>query len=108
MSRVVLSPVSAEALRILGSSIRAGRLRRHWTVENLAERVGVSSPTMVKVERGDPTVAVGTMFEAAALVGVTLFEVADDERARYGLLKRTELALLPATARPARTVNDDF
>ena len=104
----MLSQTSLEALSILGSSIRAGRLSRRWTVDNLAERVGVSRPTMIKVERGDPTVAIGTMFEAAVLVGVTLFDVSSDERARYDLLKRTELALLPAAARPLRNNNDDF
>lgn len=108
MSRRPLSPASAEALDILGSSIRAGRLRRRWTIDELAERVGVSRPTMIKVERGDPGVAAGTVLEAAALVGVALFDASDDERTRYGLLKRAELALLPASARHTRAVDDDF
>ncbi len=108
MARHSLSPTSVEALGILGSSIRAGRLRRRWTIDELAERVGVSRPTMIKVERGDPGVAAGTMFEAATLVGVALFGVSDDERSRYGLLKRAELALLPASARRTRAVDDDF
>lgn len=63
---------------------------------------------MSKVESGDPTVAVGTVFEAATLVGVPLFGDADT-RARYGAHKRSELALLPDSARhPKRTVDDDF
>ena len=108
MSRVSLSRISVEALSILGASIRAGRLRRRWTIDELAERVGVSRPTIIKVERGDPGVAAGTMFEAAALVGVSLFDASEDGRTRYGLLKRTELALLPASARQTREVDDDF
>jgi transcriptional regulator with XRE-family HTH domain len=108
MTRVSLSPVASEALIILGASIRAARIRRGWTVEHLAERVGVSRPTMLKVEHGDRSVAAGTLFEAAWLAGVPLFSDSDEERTRYAALKSTELALLPATARPRRKVSDDF
>ncbi|MGD9704737.1 MAG: helix-turn-helix transcriptional regulator [Acidimicrobiia bacterium] len=105
---VVVSPLTKEALGILAVGIRAARLRRGWTVRELAERVGVSQPTIIKVERGDPTVAIGTMLEAAVLVGVPLFAVDAEARERYGAHKRAELALLPAAARPRRRVDDDF
>jgi transcriptional regulator with XRE-family HTH domain len=107
MARSV-SPATTVALDILAAAIRAARLRRGWTVRELAERVGVSHPTIAKVERGDPTVAVGTMLEAATLVGVPLFDADPADRDRYGAQKRAELALLPAAARPRRTVDDDF
>jgi transcriptional regulator with XRE-family HTH domain len=103
-----ISRASAEALQVLGASIRAARLRRRWTLDNLAERVGVSRPTMAKVERGDAGVAVGTMFEAATLLGVPLFDEDEDNRARYGAHKRAELSLLPTSARPRRPIDDDF
>ena len=103
-----VSPLTSEALAILSAAIRAARLRRGWTVEELAERVGVSKPTMLKVERGDPSVAVGTMLEAATLVGVPLFDVDDRARERYLAHKQSELALLPAAARHRRVVDDDF
>lgn len=108
MARLVISPDAEEALQILGAAIRGGRLRRRWTLDQLAERVGVSRPTIAKVERGDPTVAVGTLFEAAVIVGVPLFDSSDRERNRYGQLKRAELALLPAAARAVQAVDDDF
>ena len=93
---------------MLGATIRAARLQRRWTAADLAERVGVSRPTIAKIERGDPSVAIGTVFEAATIIGVPLF---DDQvtRQRYATSKRTELALLPARARrPSGTVDDDF
>lgn len=37
--------------------------------------------TIQKIERGDPTVAIGTVFEAATLLGVPLFHP-DAERRR--------------------------
>jgi len=105
---VTVSPLTREALDILAAGIRAARLRRGWTLRHLAERVGVSEPTIIKVERGDPTVAVGTMLEAAVLVGVPLFDLDAQARERYGAHKRAELALLPATVRPRRRIDDDF
>lgn len=108
MARVTLSPQTREAIRILAASIRAARLRRGWTEADLAERVGVSRPTIVNVEAGHSGVAIGTVLEAATLVGVPLFTDDAERRAAYGALKSTELALLPERARPRRAVNDDF
>jgi transcriptional regulator with XRE-family HTH domain len=108
MKVVRMSPAAHEALEVLGLAVRAGRLKRRWTIAELAERVGVSRPTMAKIERGDPRVAIGTFFEAATLVGVPLF-VDEDARTRYGAHKRAELALLPGSARrPRQVVDDDF
>jgi transcriptional regulator with XRE-family HTH domain len=108
MARPTLSPQTREAIRILATSIRAARLRRGWTEAELAERVGVSRPTIVNLEAGRPGVAVGTVLEAATLVGVPLFADDTERRIAYGALKRAELALLPEAARPQRAVDDDF
>ena len=102
-----LSPVTVEALRMLGARVRLARRERRWKATELAERVGVSPTTIRKVERGDPTVALGTAFEAAMLVGVTLFH---DERSRRALEAEyvaAKLAVLPATVR-REPVDDDF
>lgn len=83
------------------------RRERRWTLAELAERVGVSVVTMRKVERGDPSVALGTAFEAAALVGVPLFHHDPARRSVEGEVVQSRLAVLPATVRP-RHVDDDF
>ncbi len=62
----------------------------------------------MKIERGDPSVALGTALEAAHLVGVALFDDDRTTRERYGALKRAELRLLPQAARPRRVIDDDF
>jgi ribosome-binding protein aMBF1 (putative translation factor) len=46
------SPEAQEAARLLGEQVRLGRLERRWTLEELAERVGVNHATIRKVERG--------------------------------------------------------
>lgn len=101
------SPLTRQATQLLGSRVRLARRQRRWTGVELAERVGVSPVTIRKVERGDLTVALGTAFEAAALVGVTLF---DDDPARRALEIEhvaARLAVLPAAVRRV-TVDDDF
>lgn len=99
--------MASEALRLLGARVRLARRQRRWTVEGLAERVGVSPTTIRKVERGDATVAIGTAFEAAVLVGVALFHDDAARRALEGEALAARLALLPAAVRPL-TVDDDF
>ena len=108
MTAPALSYATREAIELLGTSIRAGRLRRRWTIRDLAERVGVSHVTITKVERGDPGVALGTALEAATLVGLPLFHPDADVRMRQLAHKRIELALLPSRARELGPVDDDY
>ena len=103
----VYAPVTLEGCRLLGSRVRLARRERRWTVVELAERVGVSPVTIRKVEKGDPTVALGTAFEAAALVGVSLFHEDPARRAVEAEYVSTRLAVVPAAVRPGR-VDDDF
>ena len=93
---------------LLGRQVRLGRRERRWTVKDLAERVGVTEVTLRKVERGDPSVALGTAFEAATLVGVALFHEDPERRALEAGRVADRLALLPSAIRPRATIDDDF
>lgn len=70
--------VVRNAAQLLGTQIRAGRIERGWTVEDLAQRAGVVEKTVRNIERGDLGVAIGTVLDCAVLVGVPLFY--EDER----------------------------
>jgi transcriptional regulator with XRE-family HTH domain len=102
-----LHPLTREAAHLLGSRIRLARRERRWTLQELAERVGVTAVTMRKVERGDPSVRLGAAFEAAALTGVPLFEEDGARRRLEKALVDDRLALLPKRVR-ATKVDDDF
>jgi len=93
----------------LGQQVRAARIERRWLARELADRAGITTGTLTKVERGDMTVALGTAFELAALVGVPLFH-ADEARVKLDLDRaRDRAALLPQRVRPrAGRVKDDF
>ncbi len=102
------SPLTAEAARLLGARVALARRERRWTLQELADRVGVSYVTMRKVERGDLTVALGVAFEAAAVLGVPLF---DEDRSRRRLESARvddRLALLPRRVARSVEVDDDF
>ena len=107
MTGPVLSPLTNEALRLLASSIKTQRLRRSWSIDELARRVGVSHPTIIKVERADPTVAIGTVLEAATLVGVPLFDSDPLVRTRHFERLTAELKLLPQAGRMTTAEADD-
>lgn len=95
-------------MALLGANVRVAREERRWTLRELAERVGVTTVTLAKVERGDPTVALGIAFEAAALVGVPLFSDDRDRRRIEAARLDDRLAVLPKAVRQPRAFRDDF
>lgn len=54
-----IMPKTEEILSTMGEQIKLARLRRNLTAELVAERAGVSRSSLWKVEKGDPSVAMG-------------------------------------------------
>jgi transcriptional regulator with XRE-family HTH domain len=102
------SPITVQAARLLGARVRLARRERRWTLQELAERVGVTHVTMRKVERGDLTVGLGVAFEAAAVLGVPLFHEDPSRRTLETGRVDDRLAVLPALVRKPTEVDDDF
>jgi transcriptional regulator with XRE-family HTH domain len=102
------SPRTREAAALLGARIRLGRRERRWTLEDLAERVGIGVVTMRKIEQGDPHVGLGAAFEAASLTGVTLFHEDPSRLALESARTDDRLAVLPQSVRKPREIDDDF
>jgi len=54
-------PISLRrSLLALGVGINVARRKRRFTVASMAERLAISMGTYRRIERGDPTVAMGT------------------------------------------------
>ena len=107
----MLSPTARQALRLLGGLIEEGRIRKGWSRETLAERVGVGAVTIRRITRGEPGVAIGTFFEAAALVDLPLFGQESPRALDRELTRQQEkLTLLPSRVRRPgeEPLNDDF
>ena len=54
----ILPPTEA-ILTTMGEQIKLARLRRNLSTELVAERAGISRASLWKVEKGDPSVAMG-------------------------------------------------
>jgi len=54
----------------LGARLRAARMRRRMTQEVLAQRVGVSVPTIGKLENGDPSTSMATVLRTLTALGL--------------------------------------
>lgn len=103
------SRYSQEATRLLGMMIRVARIKRQMTLEELAERAGVSRGLVSRAEAGDLGCAIGTVFELATIVGVTLFSADQRGLAQHIADEQRTLALLPrAVHHSDKAVNDDF
>ena len=59
-----------EALVQLGEQVRMARKRRQWTIAELAKKIGVSSPTLIALEKGEPTVSVGVLVSTLWTLGL--------------------------------------
>lgn len=57
---VVIMPDTQRILESMGEQIKMARLRRNLSTELVAERAGISRTTLWAVEKGTPTVAIGT------------------------------------------------
>jgi transcriptional regulator with XRE-family HTH domain len=103
------SSQTIDAVRVLGLEVARARRARRWTVAELAERAGISAVTLRNIERGVPTVAIGTVFEVATILGIDLFG-ADHVGLRSMVERgRDRLALLPSSVRqPSGPVRDHF
>lgn len=98
-----------EALKLLAGRIKATRLERGVTVQDLAERAGISRDLLYRVEKADPACGIGIVFEIATLLGLTLFQSDYDDLIVKNKMVEDKLALLPSRARPAKVeVDDDF
>ena len=64
-----LPPAALQALQTLGENLAIARTRRRESQRNWARRLGISVPTLIRMERGDPTVSAGTYVTALWLMG---------------------------------------
>ena len=84
----------------MAEQIKLGRKQRQWTEKNLAERAGISRATLQKIEKGDMSCAVGSVFEVAALVGVVLFESDNMPLSKHIEHERNKVCLLYTSPSP--------
>ncbi len=77
----LLFPGPQKNLSTMGENIRLARLRRRYSMVQVAERAGISRPTLQSVEKGNPKVAIGAYVKVLAVLGLDkdIASVADDD-----------------------------
>ena len=96
-----LPPEVRKSLRLLGENLALSRKRRRETQQAWAQRLGVSIPTLIRLEQGDPGVAMGSYATALWLMGRVgaLPDVADPSGDRGAL----EMNIRDANKRSVRS-----
>lgn len=64
-----LPPATRSALERLGADLAVARLRRKQSLVSWASRLGVSVPTLMRMESGEPGVGMGIYATALWLIG---------------------------------------
>ena len=73
-----------ERLAHLGARLRAARKRQRVTTVAAAEAASISRVTLHRIERGEPTVAIGAWVAAAAALGLA-FDLLDENAAAQAI-----------------------
>ncbi len=99
----LLPPPTRRALAKLGQDLATARRKRHFTVAMMVERMGVATNTYRRVEKGDPTVAMGAYAMALFVLGLgnALGDLVDPKRDEVGL--QLDEARLPQRVRLKKT-----
>jgi transcriptional regulator with XRE-family HTH domain len=110
---LTMPPAAAQALKTLGENLSIARARRRESQRVWAKRLGVSVPTLIRLERGDPGVGAGIYATALWLIGRSgaLADLAapDHDRGalesdvRAAVTRRAVRSAASAEARLART-----
>jgi len=66
---VAMPPAVLAQLQQLGQNLMLARKRRRESRKTWAQRIGVSEPTLARMEKGDPSVALGVYASALWLLG---------------------------------------
>src|SRR5215212_99722 len=75
------------ALKKLGSDIRDARKRRRISTVTMSERAMINRRTLLKVERGEPSVSMGIYATVLFILGMTdrIADIADPSHDQIGL-----------------------
>ena len=65
----LLPSSSAKALRDFGADLALARQRRKESLKSWSQRMSVSIPTLMRMEKGDPSVGMGVYVTALWLMG---------------------------------------
>ena len=74
-------PILSEILKTLGENIKLARLRRRYSMAQVSERAGIGRSTLILIEKGKETVAIGNYLKVLFVLGLEqdLLKLAKDD-----------------------------
>jgi transcriptional regulator with XRE-family HTH domain len=108
MSTFELPLQVAERIAQFGQRIRLARLRRGWSVADLASKAGINRNTLTALELGKPGTAIGVCVTVLWVLGLdkSLDAVADPDGDVHG--KALEASRRPKRAGKTRKASNDY
>ncbi|MCK5883424.1 MAG: helix-turn-helix transcriptional regulator [Bacteriovoracaceae bacterium] len=98
-------PKAKIVLDIFGENIKLARLRRKFSTKQVSERAGIGESTLLKIEKGDESVAMGSYFRVLFVLGLYedfLLVAKDDELGR----KLQDIGMVTKKRAPKRMPKD--
>lgn len=83
--KIIILPKTRRILGDMGENIKLARLRRKFSSQQVAERANISRPTLSAIEKGKPTVSIGSYLLVLQVLGLEkdfLLLAKDDELGR--------------------------
>lgn len=81
----MLLPKHKRVLNQVGEQLKLARLRRKLSMEQVAERADISKSTLWRIEKGEPGISLGNLYQVLIVLGLEddmLALAADDELGR--------------------------
>jgi len=103
------SHYALDAVSLISGLIRSARKERKFTLQDVADRAGISRGLVQRIEKGNLKCSIGTVFEVATIVGVKLFDADKSTLNQHLRQTKDKLMLLPKSVRKTpKVVDDDF
>ena len=69
-------------MNVFGENVKLARLRRKLSTEQVSERAGISRSTLWLIEKGTPSVAMGTYLQVLFVLGLEkdFLQIASDDK----------------------------
>lgn len=108
MSKFITPLRATELIAQVGQRVRIARIRRGWSVADLAAKAGINRNTVTALEQGKPGTAVGVCFTVLWALGLdkSLEAIADPDADPHG--KALEAARRPTRAGKLRKAKEDY
>jgi transcriptional regulator with XRE-family HTH domain len=69
-TKITIFPRGKRILSEMGEQIKLARLRRKLSTAQVSERANISRPTLISIEKGSPTVSMGSYFLVLQVLGL--------------------------------------